>query len=423
MENEVLEAIRKLAQPYLGADAAGATALLQQAGSADFVLLGEASHGTSQFYTDRAALSKRLITEYGFRFIAVEGDWPACYTLNRYVKGYEDGGANARDALRDFERWPTWMWANREVIELAEWMREYNKYKPDADKVGFYGIDMYSLWESMEAILEYLESKPGSDLDAARKAFECFEPHGRDEQRYGASSALFGEGCEDEVIALLRKLQDKWQYADSNDREDVFSAEMNAFAVAGAESYYTTMIRQDADSWNVRDRHMVSSLERLMTFHGEGARAIVWEHNTHIGDARATDMAEDGMVNVGQLLREKYGDKVFAIGYGTYSGTVIAGRSWGMELEVMPVPQAMAKSWEELLHRTGSDNKLLVFRSSEPTILDTVTLGHRAIGVVYHPERERGNYVPSVLPERYDAFIYFDETTALSPLSREAVHM
>jgi len=423
VENEVLEEIRKLAQPYHGADDAGSSALLQQAGQADFVLLGEASHGTSQFYTDRAALSKRLITEYGFRFIAVEGDWPACYTLNRYVKGYEDAGASARDALRDFERWPSWMWANREIVELAEWLRDYNKDKPEADKVGFYGIDMYSLWESMESLLGYLEAKPGADLEAAKRAFECFEPHGRDEQRYGASSALFGESCEEEVIALLRKLQDKWQHADRNDREDVFSAEMNALAVAGAESYYTTMIRHDADSWNVRDRHMVSALERLMTFHGEGARVVVWEHNTHIGDARATDMAEDGMVNVGQLLREKYGDKVFAIGYGTYTGTVIAGRSWGMELEVMPVPRAMANSWEELLHRVSSADKLLLFRGAEPSILDEVTVGHRAIGVVYHPERERGNYVPSVMTQRYDAFICFDETTALSPLSREVVHM
>ncbi|PWW04813.1 erythromycin esterase-like protein [Paenibacillus cellulosilyticus] len=421
VENEVLEAIRKLAKPYKGPHDAGAAELLEQMGRATFVLLGEASHGTSEFYTDRAALSKRLITEYGFRFIAVEGDWPACYTLNRYVKGYADAGVSAREALRDFERWPSWMWANREIVELAEWLRDYNSDKSEADKVGFYGIDMYSLWESMEAILEYLESKPGSDLEAARRAFECFEPHGRDEQRYGASSALFGESCEDEVIALLRKLQDKWQQAAPEDRESAFSTEMNALAVAGAESYYTTMIRQDADSWNIRDRHMVSALERLMAFHGEGARAIVWEHNTHIGDARATDMAEDGMVNVGQLLREKYGDKVFAVGYGTYTGTVIAGRSWGMELEVMPVPCAMAKSWEELLHRVGPDNKLLLFGGDELSILDEVSLGHRAIGVVYHPERERGNYVPSVLTERYDAFIYFDETTALSPLSREVV--
>ncbi|GMK37307.1 hypothetical protein PCCS19_03600 [Paenibacillus sp. CCS19] len=422
MEKDVLEAIRKLAMPYTRADDASTSILLEHVKEATFVLLGEASHGTSEFYTDRAAISKRLIAEQGFRFIAVEGDWPACYTLNRYVKGLDDSVTSAQQALRDFERWPSWMWANREIVELAEWLREYNANKTEEDKVGFYGIDMYSMWESMVALLDYLESKPGADLEAAKRAFECFEPHGRDEQRYGASSALFGEGCEDEVIALLRRLQDKWQHAGPEDRESLFSAEMNALAVAGAESYYTTMIRHDAHSWNVRDRHMVTALERLMAFHGDGARAIVWEHNTHIGDARATDMAEDGMVNVGQLLREKYGDKVFAIGYGTYAGTVIAGRSWGMELEVMPVPRAMAKSWEELLHRVSSADKLLLFRGTEPSILDEVTVGHRAIGVVYHPERERGNYVPSVMTQRYDAFIYFDETNALSPLSREVVH-
>ncbi|MCA0754210.1 erythromycin esterase family protein [Paenibacillus sp. N4] len=415
----VLQTIGMLAKPYNGPE--DANELLERAGRAKYVLLGEASHGTSEYYKDRAALSKRLIADFGFRFIAVEGDWPSCYTLNRYVKGCGDTGNDVREALRDFARWPEWMWANREIVELAEWLRKYNADKPDSEKAGFYGIDVYSLWESMSEILSYLEAMPGSDLEAARRAFECFEPHGRDEQQYGISASFYGEGCEGEVVDLLRRLQDRWRQAGSDDREDALSAEMNALAVRGAEAYYRTMIRHDAESWNIRDRHMVEALEKLMQYHGETARAIVWEHNTHIGDARWTDMAEEGMVNVGQLLREKHGSDVFAVGYGTYRGTVIAGRSWGAPAQEMKVPEAITNSWEELLHRSGADNKLLLFDEETP-VLDEVTLGHRAIGVVYHPERERGNYVPTVISKRYDAFLFFDQTHALSPLSIEVVH-
>ncbi|MDF2836819.1 MAG: protein-L-isoaspartate O-methyltransferase, partial [Paenibacillus sp.] len=337
------------------------------------------------------------------------------------VKGRSGAGTNVRETLSQFARWPSWMWANEEIMALAEWMRDYNADKPDAEKAGFYGIDVYSLWESLDEISRYLETKPGTDKEAARRAFECFEAHNRDGQRYGISASFYGEGCQDEVVALLRKLQDKWQQAGTGDREDTLSAEMNALAVHGAEAYYRTMIQHDAESWNVRDRHMVAALEKLMDYHGHDARAVVWEHNTHIGDARWTDMAADGMVNVGQLLREKHGDRVFAVGYGTYEGTVIAGRAWGSPAEVMKVPSAVPGSWEELLHRADAQDKMILFQGLT-SILEEVTLGHRAIGVVYHPERERGNYVPTVISKRYDAFIYFDQTRALAPLSLEASH-
>ncbi|MDG0793907.1 erythromycin esterase family protein [Cohnella ginsengisoli] len=326
-ENEVFHALERLATPYVGA--ARANALVERAGEAAIVMIGEASHGTSEFYAERAELSKRLIVEKGFRFIAVEGDWPSCYVLNRYVKGDAAAGTIAADALRDFARWPTWMWANREVAAFADWLRVYNDGKAEEDKVGFYGFDLYSLWESMDEILKYLGEKDGADLEAAKRAFECFEQHGREEQQYGIAANFYGEGCEAEVVALLRKLQDKWKTARPGDREDALAAELNALAVKGAEDYYRTMIRHDAESWNVRDRHMAAALERLMAYHGPAARAIVWAHNTHVGDARATDMAEEGMVNVGQLLREAHGGEVYAIGFGTYQGSVIAGRGWG----------------------------------------------------------------------------------------------
>lgn len=414
----IMQSIRKLARPFHSDE--DKNGLVEKAGKAKYVLLGEASHGTSEFYTVRADLSKRLITEKGFRFIAVEGDWPSCYTLNRFVKGYTDAGVDAQEALRDFNRWPTWMWANREILELAEWLRQYNADKPDEEKVGFYGIDVYSLWESMDEILKYLGTKDDADLQAAKKAFECFEPYGREGQTYGISASIYGEGCENEVVSLLLRLQDKWKDAHPEDKENALSAEMNALAVRGGEAYYRTMIRHDNDSWNIRDRHMVEALEKLMDFHGEAARTIVWEHNTHIGDARATDMAEEGMVNVGQLLRELHGDDVFAIGCGTYQGTVIAGKSWGAPLEKMRVPAALTHSWEELLHRDGAEDKLLYF-DKEDSVLDETLIGHRAIGVVYHPERERGNYVPTIISKRYDAFIYLDHTKALSPLAVETV--
>ncbi|MFD2331877.1 erythromycin esterase family protein [Cohnella sp. GCM10020058] len=413
---EALQALERHATPFLGA--AYAEALVERAGEAKFVLIGEASHGTSEFYAERAELSKRLIVEKGFKFIAVEGDWPSCYVLNRYVKGDEAAGTIAAEALRDFARWPTWMWANREVAAFADWLRVYNDGKAEEDKVGFYGIDLYSLWASMDEILQYLGQKDDADLESAKRAFECFEPHGREEHRYGIAANFYGEGCEAEVVALLRKLQDKWQAARPGDREDAFAAELNALAVKGAEDYYRTMIRHDAESWNVRDRHMIAALERLMAFHGPMARAIVWAHNTHIGDARATDMADEGMVNVGQLLRETYGGKVYAVGFGTYEGTVIAGRGWGRPLEEMKVPPAKSGSLEELLHRIEPADKLLMLDDAEQVLRER-SLGHRAIGVVYHPEHERGNYVPTTLAERYDAFIFMDRTSALAPLAVE----
>lgn len=418
-ENEHIRILSELSVPYPGKGRSDE--LIAAASRARYILMGEASHGTSEFYTHRAELSKRLIEEHGYRFIAVEGDWPSCYALNRYVKGYAEPGIREKDALRDFSRWPTWMWANEEIAAFAEWLKAYNADRPDREKVGFYGIDLYSLWESMDEIRKYLRTKDGADLEAANRAFECFEPHGREEQQYGISASLYGEGCEDEVIDLLRRLQGRWRESPPGDREQALSAEMNALSVQGAERYYRTMIRFDVESWNVRDRHMVEALEKLMDYHGSDARAIVWEHNTHIGDARATDMAEEGMVNVGQLLREKDEGDVYAIGFGTYEGTVIAARAWGEPLKVMTVPPAIPGSLEELLHRIGPEDKLLLMGEDSPAA-DSLQLGHRAIGVVYHPERERGNYVPTLIGKRYDAFIYIDRTKALSPLAAELVH-
>lgn len=392
--------------------------LLDRIGNARYVLLGEASHGTSEYYQWRAQISQRLIREKGFSFIAVEGDWPDCYRVNRYIKGFSDTGADAHEVLDAFNRWPTWMWANEEIVQLAEWLREHNAGLSDNKKVGFFGLDVYSLWESLYAVLGYLRKYDPSLLWAARRAFQCFEPFGEDPQHYARSTVLVPSSCENEVVSLLKELHAKKPQYCSENREGYFTTEQNALVVKNAEAYYRAMVRGGPESWNIRDRHMTETLERLIEQHGPNSKAIIWEHNTHIGDARATDMADEGMVNVGQIIREQHcDDGVFLVGFGSHHGTVIAGKDWEAPMEEMRVPGGREGSWEDVLHRAGAVDKLLLLEDMQDNDNCFTERGHRAIGVVYHPEYEHlGNYVPTVLPRRYDAFCYFDETHALHPL-------
>jgi len=392
--------------------------LMERIGDARIVLLGEASHGTHEYYTWRAQLSKRLITEKNFSFIAVEGDWPDCYRLNRYVKNYPHSGRSSFEVLHAFNRWPTWMWANWEMVAFADWLRDHNRKLTNGRKTGFYGLDVYSLWESLEAIISYLEKVDPSAKQTALKALQCFEPYGdREGQAYARATVMVPASCEDEVINLLSEIHQKVSHYNT-DHEAVFSAEQNAFVTVNAEHYYRTMMKGNAESWNIRDHHMMDTLERLLKFHGDNSRAIVWEHNTHIGDARYTDMSSDRMVNVGQLVREKFGeDEVIAVGFGSYEGSVIAGRAWGDVMRVLQVPPATRGSWEYLLHQAGAFDKYLIMNETLKEILSDREFGHRAIGVVYHPEHEHlGNYVPSIIPKRYDAFVFIDKSEALHPL-------
>ena len=391
--------------------------LLGRIGDARCVLLGEASHGTSEYYRWRARISERLIREKGFSFIAVEGDWPDCYRVNRYVKEYPDSGESAREALRAFERWPTWMWANEEVVELTEWLRRHNEGLPERERVGFYGLDVYSLWASLQGVIGYLERVDPDVVEIARRAYRCFEPYGENAQEYARATAFVPTSCEDEVVSLLSELRRKIpEYPD--DPEARFDAEQNTLVVRGAEAYYRAMVHGGASSWNVRDRHMAETLERLMRHYGPESKAVVWEHNTHIGDARFTDMANSGMVNIGQLLRERRGEEdVVLVGFGSHRGGVIAATGWGAPMQGMRVPPAREGSWEDVLHRASEENKLLISTDLAEEDGFFEPLGHRAIGVVYDPARERyGNYVLTVLPRRYDAFVYLDETRALQPL-------
>ena len=417
-----MPALTDLALPLQTAD--DLSPLLERIGDARYVLLGEASHGTSEYYGWRAALSRRLIDELRFDFVAVEGDWPDCYEVNRYVRDLPGAGSSAREVLAAFERWPTWMWANAEVVGFAEWLRARNLERVEQDRAGFYGFDVYSLWESLRAVLDYLSEHRPEAVEEARSAFRCFEPYREDPQAYAWATRMVPDDCQDEVVALLGRLRQEAGARGLGDGSEAgFAAAQNAEVAAGAERYYRAMVRGGPESWNVRDRHMVDTLERLVAHHdaggGAGAKAIVWAHNTHVGDARATDMSIGGMVNVGQLVRERAGERgVVVVGFGGHRGAVVAGDSWGAPMERMPVPAAREGSIEDRLHREVGRDALLVFppADQQPEAL-RATLPHRAIGVVYQPEVERhGNYVPTVLGERYDAFCSFEETTALHPL-------
>ena len=430
--------------------------LLDRIGESQFVLLGEASHGTSEFYKWRSEISKRLILEKNFSFIAVEGDWPDCFRVNKYIKGYSNSGKNAYDVLNSFNRWPTWMWANKEMLELVEWLKEYNgtilnqqRLSTTMDQpVGFYGLDLYSLWESMEAIIQYLKKVDSSTLKNAIEAYNCFEPFNKNVEAYARATAFVPRNCEDEIIELLISIKSKREIYSKdhlqNKEEEYFDAEQNAITAKDAEKYYRTMIRGDVNSWNLRDTHMMDTLERLVDFHHDldnntnkgKSKAIVWAHNTHVGDARFTDMAKSGMINLGQLVREKEGiHNTVLIGFSTYRGTVIAAKEWGEKMEIMNVPPAIEGSWDNMLHHIHNNehdkkqkDKIIIFNKEdienlEREGIDSISKkqykkrGQRAIGVVYNPTYEQyGNYVPTILSLRYDALFFIDSTSALSPL-------
>jgi erythromycin esterase-like protein len=406
--------VAALSAPLGGAD--DFDVLLDRVGTARVVMLGEASHGTHEYYHWRAQLTQRLIEEAAFSFVAVEGDWPDCDRVDRSVRLEEGAPEDPRAALATFERWPTWMWANDEVADFCQWLRWHNAQADPEVRAGFHGLDVYSLWESLREILVYLREHDPEQVPAALAAYQCFEPYAEDAQLYALATRFVAAGCENEVVDLLVRLRSRAQEGGGPER---FRAWQNAEVVAGAERYYRAMVRGGRDSWNVRDRHMDATLARLLDHYGPESKAVVWAHNTHAGDARATDMGGRGEVNIGQLARERHGaDDVVLVGFGSHHGTVVAGDGWGAPMEEMAVPPAREAALEGVLHTAAPARSLLVFpRDDRPDLL-TDTLDHRAIGVVYHPERDRwSNYVPTVLGDRYDAFCWFDETRAVAPMA------
>lgn len=396
--------------------------LFQRIDDSSYVLIGEASRGTSEFYKWRAEISKWLILNKGFSFVAVEGDWPDCYRINRYVKGYSNPGRNARAVLQTFNRWPTWLWANEEVAEFVEWLKKFNEGLPTDRQVGFYGLDVYSLWDSLNEVVNYLKRVHPEAAKEARRAYKCFEPFSQDVEHYALTTSFVPESCEDEVVQMLLGLRRELVEFPQSDREFNFNLEQNALTVVNGEKYYRSMLKGDEISWNVRDQAMTQTFERLLNFYGEPTKAIIWAHNTHIGDARFTDMKDTGMINLGQLVRQKQGqDSTFLICFSSYQGRVIASNEWDGSMKKMEVPLAEKDSWEDILHRLSHEDKLLLL--TELFINDELkkSRGLRAIGVVYNPKHESGNYIPTILPSCFDALLYLDNTTALHPFKVKIV--
>lgn len=402
--------------------------LIRSIGDARFVLLGEASHGTHEFYRERAQITKRLIEEKGFSAVAVEADFPDAYRVNRYVRG-ESRDADAVEALGGFKRFPSWMWRNADVLDFVGWLRFYNDYlPPDRSKIGFYGLDLYSLHSSIEAVLHYLDKIDPDGAKRARERYACFDHFGEDTQAYGYAAGLgFSSSCEDEVVSQLLELNRRAAELATRDgrvaRDDFFFAEQNARLVKNAEQYYRTMYRSDVSSWNLRDRHMVETLvelERHLSSRDRKAKIIVWEHNSHLGDARATEMSRRGEWNVGQLIRQRFGDESVLVGFTTFNGTVTAASSWGGPAERKRVRDALPNSVESLFHETGIERFLLLMpKNSRANSALQKPFLERAIGVIYRPETERqSHYFTTRLSDQFDAVIHFDETRAVEPLER-----
>ena len=400
--------------------------LLEMIGDAPFVLLGEASHGTHDFYRVRAEITKRLIREKGFTAVAVEADWPDAYRVNRYVRG---GGedADSTDALSGFKRFPQWMWRNADVLDFVGWLRSRDEAE-EGPKVGFYGLDLYSLRTSMAAVLRFLETVDPKAAGRARDRYACFDHFGEDTQAYGYAARYgLAPSCEDAVVEQLLDFQfsaDRYLLDDGPAAADeVFFAEQNARLVANAERYYRAMFSDRAESWNVRDRHMAETLEALaahLSAWGSQAKVVVWAHNSHLGDARATRMGAEGELNLGQLVRQSHGTKAVLVGFTTFAGTVTAASDWDAPAERKQVRPALRGSYEKLFHDTGLGNFFLNLRDDRALgdILAVPRL-ERAIGVIYRPDTERAShYFEARLSEQFDAVLHYDITRAVEPLER-----
>ena len=425
---DLTQALRQAACPLAGSRD-DFDPILARAAEARLVLIGEASHGTHEFYRVRAEITKRLILDHGFCAVAVEADWPDAYRVNRYVRGH-GRDADADEALSGFRRFPQWMWRNADVLDFVGWMRAYNDTVPEEAHAGFYGLDLYSLHASMEAVLTYLRIVDPPAALRALQRYSCFDHFGEDVQAYGyASSAGLSSSCERAVVDQLVELRHSAaEYARRDGRlaeDDLFHAEQNARLVRNAERYYRAMFGPRAASWNLRDRHMVETLEALIPFLARRIaipRIVVWAHNSHLGDARATDMSARGELNVGQLVRQRHGDEAVLIGFSTYTGTVTAASNWDGPAERMVVRPALPESHEAAFHDVGLRNFLidLAWPGSAASGMTAARL-QRAIGVIYRPGTERlSHYYHAVLPAQFDFVMHYDTTRAVEPLERSA---
>lgn len=416
------QTISRAVEQFDAIESANLDPLLERIGDARVVLIGEASHGTSEFYRMRERISRELVERKGFRFIAIEADWPDASRIDRYVRhaGHRPSKWSA------FARFPVWMWRNREVREFVEWLRGHNAGLPDRERIAFHGLDLYSLYNSIHAVVGYLEDVDPLTAGIARQRYGCLTPWQSDPASYGhaALSASY-RGCEKQVVSMLTELLTKERRYASRDGERFYDAVQNARLVANAERYYRTMYYGSRASWNLRDSHMFETLQSLLAFHGPTSKAIVWAHNSHIGDARATEMSRRGEHNIGQLCRTEFGAGAYMIGFGTHSGTVAAASDWDGPMEVKQVRPSMTGSYERLCHESNVANFMLPLGRQAPGAL-TAGLSQprleRAIGVIYRPETElQSHYFQAVLPRQFDEYIWLDRTTAVTPLGTETV--
>ncbi len=416
--------IREAAVPIADIEQADIGSLLDRIGDARVVLLGEATHGTSEFYRMRARITKELILRHGFNFIAVEADWPDAARINQYVRQEPV----RQEQWKAFARFPTWMWRNHEVLEMVEWIRAWNAEQREPQRrASFHGLDLYSLFTSINAVITYLGGVDPAMAAIARRRYGCLSPWEHDPAVYGRA-VLSGRyhDCESAVVAMLREMLNRRIEYSQRDGDSFFDAAQNARLVAAAERYYRVMYYGSAESWNLRDQHMFDTLERLLEFHGPESKGIVWEHNSHVGDAAATEMSARGEHNVGQLSRARFADSAFLLGFGTDHGTVAAASDWDGPMEVKRVRPAHEASYERLCHDSGVAAFMLHLREpARQDVRDELEAARleRAIGVVYRPESElASHYFQACLPRQFDEYIWFDETRAVSPLSAIAAH-
>lgn len=407
------------------------TELIHDIGERRFVLIGEATHGTDEFYAVRANLSKELIERKGFDAIVIEGDWPDSYEINRYVLG-ESKVDCAKSALVGFERFPTWMWRNTVVEDFIEWLKTHNCGQSNDQKVRFYGFDLYSLFKSIDIILQFLEKRDPVLWNQAKQRFACFDHCNRDAQLYGYFSRYTArsQSCESEVIAQLQELMEYTNYLHSlgnSKTDEFFSVHQNARLIQNAENYYRQMYAGGVSSWNLRDTHMMETIHQidqyLSKYFQRPAKIIVWAHNSHIGDAMATELGQRGELNVGQLMRDQYPTQVYLLGFTTYYGFVTAASEWGGGAERKIVKPALPNSYEALFHQMGMEQFLMVMRGREELIrLLPNNYLERAIGVVYLPQSERAShYFHADLFRQFDAVIHIDKTQAIRPLEKLGV--
>lgn len=426
----LVQKIQRLVDPLSTGGPQDFDSLLECIGEARFVLMGESTHGTHEFYKFRAELSKRLIREKGFQAIAVEADWPDSYRINRYIRGW-GSDAEAVDALSGFQRFPTWMWRNADVLDLIGWLQAHNEQVVlPTEQVGFYGLDLYSLYTSMDEVIAYLQTVDPVAAEEARRRYACFVQYGEDPQEYARATGWhFLRSCEQEVVEQLLDLRrEALKYMQQEGivgEEAYFCAEQNARLVQNAEVYYRTMARGTITSWNVRDQHMMETLEALVAHfdkRGHPAKIIVWAHNSHLGDARATQPGEQGEWNLGQLVRQKHRHETFLLGLTTYQGTVTAASEWGGPAQRKAVRPALTESYEALFHETQVP-KFFLSMKKDKALAEALRnrLLERAIGVLYFPATERqSHYFTASLSQQFDGILHIDTTRAVEPLERTA---